>query len=101
MPTNLTKLCIDELLPVITRIIKTPLFTGQVISPFKNTYVVTPLIKKHDLDLKFLTSYRFGSNISSLSKILEKNVVLRQPLQFLDLINIKEFFFPSDLKTIH
>ena len=76
IPTFLLKDCLDELLPIITKIINASLKSGQVPQSFK-TAVVTPLIKKASLDPDVLSNYRPVSNLSFISKILEKVVSKR------------------------
>ena len=71
MPTWMLKLCLDELLPVITRIINYSLRTGVFPDSFKIAHVI-PLIKKATLDAEQLKSYRSVSNLSFMSKVVEK-----------------------------
>lgn len=91
LPTKLVKECIDQLLPALHHIINTSLTTSTVPEPFKKA-LVTPLLKKANLDHNILKNYRPVSNLSFLSKILEKVVSknmteykstynLHQPLQ--------------------
>ena len=76
IPTPLLIECLDELLPAITEIINCSLNSGSFPSIFK-TAVVRPLLKKSTLDKNNLKNYRPVSNLSFLSKILEK-IVLAQ-----------------------
>ena len=75
IPTSLLKECIDVLLPFITNLINLSIETGHVPSAFK-TAAVTPLLKKKDADKNDLKSYRPVSNLSFISKILEKVILL-------------------------
>ena len=72
-PTFLLKDCLDELLPAITTIVNASLSSALVPTSFKKA-VVTPLIKKPTLDPDTLGNYRSVSNLSFVSKILEKVV---------------------------
>ena len=76
LPTEIVKENIDILVPVITEIVNMSLASGVVPMTFKKA-VVTPLIKKNNLDKNILKNYRPVSNLPFISKILEK-VVLKQ-----------------------
>jgi hypothetical protein len=76
VPTSLLKSCLDDLTPVITRVINHSLLTGSVPPCFKHA-LVTPLLKKTSLDKNALKNYRPVSNLPYLSKLLER-VVLHQ-----------------------
>jgi len=76
LPTWLLKDCLDELLPSITRIINRSLREAEVPRNLKLAHV-KPLLKKSGLDGETLNNYRPVSNLSFLSKILEKVVALR------------------------
>lgn len=71
LPTSLLKTHINELIMCITSIINTSFSTGQFPSHLKHA-IITPIIKKPKLDLNLLSNYRPISNISFLSKVLEK-----------------------------
>jgi len=73
VPTWLLKDCIHLLAPFITTIINRSLTNGCVPSAFKSAHI-TPLLKKSGLDLNEACNYRPVSNLSFLSKILEKAV---------------------------
>ena len=75
IPTHLLKNA-DELLPLITKIINASLQTGVVPDQLKEA-IVKPLLKKPGLDQNELKNYRPVSNLSFLSKILEKVVLLQ------------------------
>ena len=75
----LTKLLfqhIDHFLPVITNIMNESLCSGTFPAEFK-TAIVKPLLKKSNLDPNCLKNYRPVSNLSFLSKLLER-LVLQQ-----------------------
>lgn len=76
LPTSLYSDCLPHLLPFITDIINSSLSTGTVPDSFKSA-IVRPLLKKHNLDPNELKNYRPVSNLSFLSKLLEK-IVLNQ-----------------------
>ena len=76
IPTSLLKQCLPSLLPVITTIINNSLASGIVPAVFKVARV-TPLLKKPSLDPALLSNYRPVSNLSFLSKVLEKVVSSR------------------------
>jgi hypothetical protein len=81
IPTHLLFQCIDDVLPHITHVINTSLCSGHVPEIFKSA-VVRPLIKKPSLDKNVLKNYRPVSNLSFLSKLLERTV-LEQILEHL------------------
>ena len=76
IPTWLLKLCLSELLPVITYIVNLSLSTGTVPYELKLA-LITPLLKKVLLDPKVLKSFRPVYNLTYLSKIIERVVVVR------------------------
>ena len=75
-PTHLLKQCIDDLIVPITTIINLSMREGVVPPDFKQA-LVTPIIKKKTLCRNELNNYRPISNLSFLSKILEKIVAKR------------------------
>ena len=74
IPTSLTKECLSDLLPLITRIVNSSLGSGVVPPQFKQA-VVTPMLKKPGLDPNDLKNFRPVSNLPFISKILEKKVL--------------------------
>ena len=56
IPTSLTKECLSDLLPLITRIVNSSLCSGVVPLQFKQA-VVTPLLKKPGLDPNDLKNF--------------------------------------------
>ena len=91
LPTALLKQCLAPLMDIISHIINRSLISATVPSSFKLAQV-TPLLKKPSLEPSLLSNYRPVSNLSFLSKILEKVVAsrlvsylsendLREPLQ--------------------
>ena len=82
VPTPLLLECIDPLLPSITHIVNESLTSGVFPSTYK-TAVVKPLLKKTGLNQNILNNFRPVSNLSFLSKIIEK-IVLKQIFEYLD-----------------
>ena len=76
IPTFLLKSCIDELTPIILYIVNESLKTGVFPGTMKNA-VVKPTLKKTNADPDVLSNYRPVSNLSTMSKLLER-VVLQQ-----------------------
>lgn len=76
LPTQLYSDCLPELLPSILEIINNSLQTGTVPDSFK-TAIVKPLLKKPSLDPNILSNFRPVSNLSFISKLLER-IVLNQ-----------------------
>ena len=74
--TRLLKNYIDDIIVPITAIINLSIREGVVIPDFKQA-LVTPLIKKKTLCRNEFNNYRPISNLSFLSKILEKIVAKR------------------------
>ena len=66
--------CLEEILPAFTIIVNRSLQTGTFPDIYKHA-VISPLLKKQSLDQNDLKSYRPISNLSFLSKILEKIVL--------------------------
>lgn len=71
-PTTLLKRFLHVLLPVLTRLVNGSLSDGIFLAKWKKA-VVKPLIKKSNLDHVYM-NYRPVSNLSFLSKIIEKVV---------------------------
>ena len=71
IPTSLTKQCLDDLVSLITFIVNAFLSTGIVPPQFKQA-IITPLLKKPGLDTNDMKNFRPVSNLSFISKILEK-----------------------------
>lgn len=81
IPHSLLPICIDILIPHITSIINKSLTSGIVPVCMKQA-LVRPLLKKPSLDKNEFKNYRPVSNLSFISKILEK-VVLTQIMEHL------------------
>ena len=76
IPTSLVKNCCQTFSPIFTKIINASMQTGIVPSSFKNS-IVTPVLKKKNLDTEILQNYRPVSNLSFISKLLERVVSCR------------------------
>jgi len=97
-PTILLKTCLEALLKPITDIINASLCSGFFPDDFKHAHV-NPVLKKTSLTKEDLNSYRPISNLSFISKILEKVVAkrLRSHISTNDLSNV----FQSAYKQFH
>jgi len=73
VPTEIIKKCSDLLAPFITEIFNRSLIEGHLPQSQKIAYIV-PHLKKHGLDESDFKNYRPVSNLSFLSKLLEKTV---------------------------
>ena len=76
IPADVFKKCALDLAPVISKIVNMSLTTGTVPDVFKNA-AVTPLLKKSTLDHEEKKNYRPVSNLSYISKILERIVAIQ------------------------
>ena len=73
IPTLLVLDCISVLVTPITNIVKYSLQEGSFLSCFKTAHA-TPMLKKAGLDRNILKNYRPVSNLSYISKLIEKAV---------------------------
>jgi len=89
IPTYLLKTYADVLAPAITRIVNKSLSLG-VFPDLMKLALVTPLLKKPDLCADDFSNYRPVSNLSFLSKLIER-VVVRQ---FVSHLNESGLFVP-------
>ena len=76
VPTALVKQCLPILLPVITKIVNLSLSSGTFPESLKHS-VITPHLKKPSLNKDNLGNYRPISNLSFISKIIEKIIKTR------------------------
>ena len=74
MPSKLTKWQLDVLLPLITRIVNYS-FNAEVFNESWKTSIIIPLLKKEGID-RVLKNYRPVNNLSFMSKIIEKAILL-------------------------
>ena len=75
-PTWMVKDSVDELIPTVTILVNLSLQSANMPDSMKQA-LVTPLLKKDDLDPEVLKNYRPVSNLSFLSKVLERVVAAR------------------------
>ena len=76
IPTFLLKELVDVLLPYLTGMVNASLREGRLPSSQKHA-VVTPLLKKFGLDPDELKNYRPVSNLTFVSKLVERTVAAR------------------------
>ena len=76
LPATLLKQHFDLLFPIILKIVNLSLESGLFPSSLK-TAVLSPLLKKANLDHEVLANYRAISNLKVISKIIEKVVAVR------------------------
>ena len=75
IPASMVKEYVNELLPVITKLVNLSLQTGTFPEKWKEA-IVRPLLKKRGLELEY-ANYRPVSNLTFFSKLIEKAVLLR------------------------
>ena len=90
LPTWLLKEQLNIFVPIITDIVNHSLSSGTFPMSFK-TADITPLLKKSTLDHEILKTYRPVSNLSFLSKVVER-VVTKQIQDYLTQFNLHEPF---------
>ena len=73
MPTSFVKVAVGALAPIITRIVNGYLMSGVFPFCYKEA-LVTPLLKKQSLDCNLLQNYHPVSNLTLISKTIEKVV---------------------------
>ena len=76
IPTWIIKKYVDDLAPFIIAMVNSSLSTGYFPIRMKHAIVV-PVLKKHNLDVTDLGNYRPVSNLSFISKLLERCVYER------------------------
>ncbi len=76
MPTWLLKSCCSAIVPTLTVIVNLSLANSEVPTSLKNA-LVRPLLKKANLDKDNLKNFRPVSNLSFLSKLIERIVAKR------------------------
>ena len=76
VPTFLLREFVDLLLPYITNMVNTSLTQGRL--PVSQRHaIVTPRLKKPGLDATDMANYRPVSNVSFISKLVERVVAAR------------------------
>ena len=100
LPVSLLKECLDDVVPLITKIINVSLTSGAVPKHLKQA-VVTPLLKKPGLDTEILKNYRPISNLPFISKLLEKVVLsqLKNHLLSNSLLDVFQSAYKKDHST--
>lgn len=88
IPTWMLKDSLDTLLPPITTIVNMSMSSGEVPTSLKKA-VITPLLKKPGLDRNVLKNYRPVSNLSFVSKVIER-VVTKQLTTHMNRNNLHE-----------
>ena len=73
LPTSIPREFLDELLPFICTMCNVSLQHGRLPESHKEA-IVTPILKKHDLDPDDVKSYRPISNLTFISKVIERIV---------------------------
>src|SRR6478609_4017696 len=96
IPTSLLKSWIDVLVTPITTLVNLSLSEGSFPANFK-TVTVRPLLRKHSLPYKDLSSYRPISNLNFASKVLE--CLIHTWLANADDTQLYISFFSSDSLT--
>jgi hypothetical protein len=81
MPTSILKQVVDLVAPYFTELFNRSLAAGHFPSGFKEAFI-TPIVKKAGLDTTDVGSYRPISNLSVVSKLLER-IVVRQLMAYL------------------
>ena len=81
IPTNVLKQVVDLVAPFFVELFNRSLNSGQFPDVFRHAFV-TPVVKKPGLDASAASSYRPISNLSVLSKLLER-LVVRQLVNYL------------------
>ena len=76
IPTWLLKQCLDQVAPVLTVIVNTSLSCADFTPELKRAFV-TPLIKKLILDCENFKNYRPVSNLSFVSKLIERIICVQ------------------------
>ena len=76
LPTEIIKKTSSAHIPAFTRLINASFESGIVPLPLKKA-LVTPILKKHGLDVNILANYRPLSNLPFTTKVMEKIAVHR------------------------
>ena len=71
LPTWLVKDNLPILLPIFTRVVNSSLMSGVFPNTLKQS-IITPVIKKSNLDNNILKNYRPVANMKFMSKVIEK-----------------------------
>ena len=98
IPTWLLKQCLDQVTPVLTVIVNTSLSCADFTPELKRVFV-TPLIKKLIIDCEIFKNYRPVSNLSFVSKLIERIVCV----QLVDHLKENDLYeiFQSAYRQLH
>ena len=97
IPTSLINVCVDELAPIVARIVNLSLSTGTFPDQHKQA-IIRPLLKKPNLE-KEMKNYRPVSILAYRSKIIEE-AAGRQMAQHLEKNSLNEMFQSAYKKDI-
>ena len=89
-PSRLLMSHIHAIVPILQHIVNLCLTTGDFHISCKSSIVI-PLIKKQSLDREMLNNYRHVSNLSFLSKVIEKVISIRISGHILDSTIVDSF----------
>ena len=81
IPLNLLCILAPYLIDIITGIIRVSL-SSSTVPQLMNYAYITPILKKHNLDSSILSNYRPVSQLSSISKTMER-IVSRQLIYYI------------------
>jgi len=90
LPCSLLKPCVDVFAPIITKLANLSMQTGKFPSSYKQAQVL-PLLKKAGLDSSSPANYRPISNLSTVSKVLERLVLTRLRPHLLGSANFSQY----------
>ena len=76
VPASLLRYCIDDLLPIIKRVVNLSFNSASMPSSMRNA-VLSPLLKKPSLDFEIFSNFRPVYNLKFLSKVIEKVAAMR------------------------
>jgi len=97
VPIILLKLCADVFVPIIVRLANLST-DGHFPSRYKKAQVM-PLLKKSGLDSSLSSNYRLISNLSTISNVLERLVLVQLRPHLLGFANFREY--QSGYRTGH
>jgi hypothetical protein len=98
MPTSFLKLFVDFLVPYLTYVINLSFEESHIPFSLKKALIL-PLLKKPGLDIDTLANFRPVSNLSYLSKLIER-VIASRILEHMSINNLHEIF-QSSYKQFH
>ena len=100
IPTGLLVSILPQLLPVMKVIVNLALSSGKFPSSLKSA-IVKPLLKKNNLDPEIYKNYRPVSNLSFVSKVIEKVVAARilQHMKNNNILDVMQSAYKSSHST--